>query len=74
MHKSTVIARCLVNSNMMTSLEEAEHAIRVIFDEGFPGRNFDDWNQNLNDTTADNIVKNVDRASRINVEKFIEDL
>jgi len=54
MRKSTVIARCLLNSNMMNSLEEAERAVRVIFDEEFPGRNFDDWNQNLNDITADN--------------------
>jgi hypothetical protein len=74
MRNSTVIAQCLVNSGMTKSLEEAEHSVRTIFYEEFPGRNFDEWNLNVNDQTAMNIVNNVGRASRIDVRKFIEDL
>jgi len=32
------------------------------------------WNQDLYDGIADQIIKNVGRASKINVKRFIEDL
>ena len=59
---------------MIKSLEEAEHAVRAVFDEEFPDRDFGKWNQNLDDTVGANIIKACGRASRINVKKFIEDL
>jgi hypothetical protein len=74
MRKSTVIAQCLVNSNMIRSLEEAEHAVRRVFDEEFPGQNFVQWNSNLDDAYGEQIICNVGRASRINVKCFIDDL
>jgi hypothetical protein len=74
MRKSTVIAQCLVNSKMIASLEEAEHAVRVIFNQEFSDQDFNDWNQNMDDATAASIISTVGRASRINVKKFIEDL
>ena len=74
MQKSTVIAQCLVNSNFMKSLDEAEHAVRVMFAQEFPDRNFNDWNHNINQAAATHIINTVGRASRINVKKFIEDL
>lgn len=74
MRKCTVIAQCLVNSDMIKPLKEAERVVRNIFHEEFPDQDFDKWNENLNDTAAENIVKAVGRASRINVKKFIEDL
>jgi len=59
---------------MITSLGEAEHAVRKIFLEEFPNDDFHKWNQELDDTVAENIVKVVGRASRINVKNFIKDL
>jgi len=72
--KSTIIAQCLVNSKMFRSLEEAEHAVTVIFVDEFPDRNFSNWNLNIGTATATHIINSVGRASRINVKKFIEDL
>ena len=74
MRKNTVIAQCLVNSNMIGSLEQAEHALRSVFDEDFPDQDFALWNSDLNDTFAAQTIHNVGRASMINVKRFIEDL
>lgn len=74
MRKSTVIAQCLVNSNMVPTIEAAGRAVRVTFEEEFAAHDFAEWNQNLDDTAAGNIMRAVDRASRINVRKFILDL
>ena len=74
MRKSTAIAQCLVNSEFVLPLERAEHAVRVIFDDEFPDKDFNEWNQNIDETTAANIIRAVGKASRINVKKFIKDL
>jgi hypothetical protein len=74
MRKSTTIAQCLVNSKMIWSLEEAETAVKVIYIEEFPSRDFNDWNRDINEDVAANIIRTVGQASRINVKKFIEDL
>ena len=74
MRKSTIIAECLVNSGMIERIEEAESAVQQIFIEEFPKADFTQWNQEIDDNTAKNIIRTVDRASRINVKLFIEDL
>ncbi len=74
MRKSTVIATCLVNSNMIGDFEDAEHIVRRIFTEEFLDLSFDDWERDIDDSIAQNIIRNVGTASRINVVQFIEDL
>lgn len=74
MKKSTVIATCLVNSSMINRLEDAENAVRQVFLDEFPESNFAQWNREIDDQVAEQIIKNVGRASQINVRKFIEDL
>jgi hypothetical protein len=72
MRKGTIIATCLVNSKFM--LADAEAAVEKIFGTEFPESDFLDWNCEMNDNAAQNIIKSVGCASRINVRKFIEDL
>jgi len=72
--KSTVIATCLVKSNMFRRIEDAESAVRNVFLDQFPTADFDSWNGEIGDEVADGMIKAVGRASRINVKKFIEDL
>jgi hypothetical protein len=74
MNKSTIIATCLVNSSMVRTLEDGESSIRRIFQDEFPSRDFAEWDANVDDTFAQNTIKTVGRASRINVRSFIEDL
>ncbi len=74
MRKSTVIAKCLVNSNMIGRLEDAENSVKQIFLDEFPKSSFAEWNHDITNKTAENIIRSVGRASRINVRKFIEDL
>lgn len=74
MRRSTVIATCLVNSNMIPRLEDAENRVHGVFLDEFPGSNFNRWNRQLDEQTARNIIRNVGRASRINVRMFIQDL
>jgi hypothetical protein len=59
---------------MIGRLEDAEHSVQQIFLNEFPNSNFSEWNQDINDKAAENIIRNVGRPSRINVKKFIEDL
>ena len=74
MKKSTLIATCLLNSSMVTSLQLGEQIVRDAFDESFEGREFSDWDAPLPDKTAMSIINGVGRAMRINVRKFIADL
>ncbi len=75
MRKATVIATCLVNMRVaFRELAPAELAVRNIFLECFPKADFDDWNRDIDDDVAANIIRNVGRASRIDVELFIRDL
>jgi hypothetical protein len=74
MRRSTVIAQCLVNSEMIKSLDDAERRVRLVFEDEFPNQDFDEWNRNMDDCAAADIIKAVGKASRINVKKFIEDL
>lgn len=69
-----VIATCLVNSNMISRLEDAEHAVRQVFLDEFPGENLLHWDTEIDDRRAEQIIKTVGRASRINVKMFIDDL
>lgn len=59
---------------MIDSLEEAEFTIQKEFTAEFPNANYGQWNQSIDDMTAKNIIRNVGRASRIDVKLFIEDL
>lgn len=74
MKKSTIIATCLVNSNIIGRLEDAEHSVQQIFRSEFPNASYADWNQDLDEATSEKVISAVGRASQINVRKFIEDL
>lgn len=74
MRKSTIIAKCLVNSDMIERIEEAECAVQHVFIEEFPKADFTQWNQEIDSDAAKNIIRTVGRASRINVKLFIQDL
>jgi uncharacterized Ntn-hydrolase superfamily protein len=72
--KSTIIATCLVNSNMINRIDDAENRVYQVFIDEFPASNFAEWNQEINESVARQIIKNVGRTSRINVKLFIEEL
>jgi hypothetical protein len=74
MRKSTVIAQCLINSDMIRSLEQAELSVRRVFDDEFADRDFDQWNTNVNDDYGSQVISDVGKAMTINVKRFIEDL
>jgi len=74
LRKSTIIATCLVNVKSGIKLEQAELIVRETFDENFPRDSFDDWNLNIDERTANHIIRSVGNASRIRVEQFIRDL
>jgi hypothetical protein len=74
MKKSTIIATCLVNSNMSGRLEDAEHSVQQVFRSEFPNASYANWNRDMDEQTSEKVISAVGRASRINVRKFIEDL
>ena len=74
MKKSVIIANCLVNSGFFDTINLAELAVeKIFFDESKEGE-YSDWNANVTDSYGKNLIKNVGRASKINVSKFIDDL
>jgi hypothetical protein len=74
MKKSKIVAACLVNSRMIAKYDDAESAVRRIFQQEFPRATFLEWDSEIDDHVAENIIRSVGRASTINVKKFIEDL
>ena len=74
MRKARIIATCLLNSNMVPNLGEAERAVRNIFTAHHPNSRYSDWNTELEDNIAFDIVRTVGQASPINVATFIEQL
>ncbi|HEX6038555.1 hypothetical protein [Longimicrobium sp.] len=74
MRRSTIIATCLVNSNMVNQIEGAEHKVQQIFRDEFPEEDFAAWNREVGDETAATIIRKIGRASRINVRMFIDEL
>jgi hypothetical protein len=55
MRKSTVIARCMMNSGV-SSLDDGELAVRETFQEEFPAGNFDEWNLDIDDEEGEKMV------------------
>ena len=74
MKRSTLIATCLIKSDMIARLEYAEQCVQQTFLSEFPNSSFSEWNHDINERTAEDIIGRVGPASRINVKKFIEDL
>jgi len=75
MRKSTIIATCLVNMEIgFRTIREAEITVENVFNDEFPKNEFQIWNSEVSDSFAQNIIKNVGKASQINVKRFIEDL
>lgn len=74
MRKARIIATCLLNANMVPNLGEAERAVRNIFAANYPRSRYSDWNTELDDNIAFDIVRTVGQASPINVARFIEQL
>lgn len=74
MRKSTIIATCLVNSGLVQHLEEAELVVLRTFRAELPTERFGDWDTEVEDSTARDMIKNVGRASQISIPLFIEDL
>ena len=74
MQKSTLIATCLVNSSMVTSLDVGERIVREVFEESFNGTAVSQWDVALPAKTTKSIIDGVGRTMRIDVRKFIADL
>lgn len=74
MKRGRVIATCLMNSGLSSSVEECELAVRRVFDENFSNESYAQWNIDLHDSTAENIIRAVGRASHIRIDQFIDDL
>ena len=74
MRRSTIIAKCLVNSNMYTRLEDAESHVNQVFEKCFPGEDFVAWNLNVDDPAAENVIQTVGKAVSISVDLLILDL
>jgi hypothetical protein len=74
MQRSTIIAKCLLNANMYTRLEDAESRVSQVFEKSFPGQDFSAWNLNVGEDAAENVIQTVGKAISISVDLLILDL
>jgi len=74
MKKSTLIGTCLLNSGMVTSLKDGENNVGKVFTAEFPSSDYLKWDTDVESSVADHMIKEVGRASNIDVRTFIEDL
>ena len=68
-----LIAKCLLNSSMVTSLAAGEQIVQAVFDEYFEGQDFTKWNTQVVDGIAQSIIAGVGRAKCLDVRQFIAD-
>jgi hypothetical protein len=75
MKKSTVIATCLINSGVTSHpLPSVEASIKQSFKEDFQDMNYEQWNTNLPDDVANDIIQQFGGKYRIDVRQMIIDL
>lgn len=75
MTKCEIIATCLLNKGTgFKTIQEAITYVREFFNKEFPEYAFRKWNTDIQGSVAQIIIKRADKASRINVERFILDL
>ena len=74
MQRSTLIATCLVNSNMYTRLEDAESRVNEVFQKSFPDQDFLAWNVNVDDHAAEDVIRTIGKAGSISVDLLILDV
>jgi len=56
---------------MVTPLRDAEARVRQVFEDCFPEHVFSDWDREVNDQVAQNIISNVGVESTIHVDRLI---
>lgn len=74
MLKSTLIAKCLYQCNMIADINGGEHAVQSIFVEYFPKHSFDKWNTRLPDNVVNRFLEASKGSTTIHVDSFIKDL
>jgi hypothetical protein len=74
MKKSLIIATCLKNSGSPYDLKEIETSIEQTFKEDFPGMSYQQWNSNVDESTAQAIIRDFGTRYRIDIRQFIQDM
>ena len=74
MKKSTVIAQCLVNAGMTLSILSGEREVERVFLNEFGDEDFEWWNGHVADPIAQKLVRNTGPATRIHIDRLIQDL
>ncbi|HAV2256359.1 TPA: hypothetical protein MC467_004964 [Klebsiella pneumoniae] len=74
MLKSTLIAKCLHQNNMISDVPTGESAVESIFGEYFPGHSYKKWNTHVPDETVNHLLSAARGAGTIRVDSFIKDL
>ncbi|EGT3611551.1 hypothetical protein FAP59_18375 [Morganella morganii] len=74
MLKSTLIAKCLYQCNMISDISTGELAVADIFAEYFPGHSYEKWNTRLNDNVVNHFLSASKGSTTIHVDSFIKDL
>ncbi|CAM8681631.1 hypothetical protein LECLMA074M_21965 [Leclercia sp. M-A074-M] len=74
MLKSTLIATCLHQNSLIPDVPTGEAAVKRIFTEYYPGRDFKKWNTQLPDHIVERFLQASRNANTIRVDSFIRDL
>lgn len=59
---------------MVAAITDGEETVRDVFMIKFPNDDYSEWDTEIEDSVADDMIEAVGKASKIDVQKFIEDL
>jgi hypothetical protein len=69
-----IACQILVNAGKYKSQDEALKALRSEYNLHFPKSNFEEWNRDLPESTARNVISNVGKNGSMSVRFLIKDL
>jgi hypothetical protein len=74
MKKSALIARCLVESNAVRTIEEGENIVERLFGTEFSILDYADWNQEISEEQANQFNCRKGEGPTLYIRQMIEDL
>lgn len=69
-----IAVKCMVNSSLARSEEDALRRLKEEFSKSYPALSYERWNKDVPEVMANNIISNVGKNGSMSVRFLIKDL
>jgi hypothetical protein len=69
-----IALKCMVNSSLAKTSEEALASLKNEFSKSYPALSYEKWNKEVPESMAQNIITNVGKNGSMSVRFLIKDL